>query len=1045
MQDISYKAKDIPLNGKLITSISPALIGENDFSELTNFVYTDSGIKTMKGMTFLSYASQYAVRAMITANLPEGTVIAYQTYPNTFTSYTYAVASVLYIVDSLPSDYSDPVTYKQRRILAYHYKLSYSYTAGQVALYQSTIQRPASFYLECITSGTTGSTTPNFNSYDYNDKIIDGTVVWIKRKGSLEGQFTISPDNTIVFTNGHTSLIYGGEKHRIGAVINVLGVENVLGMEKVVNGDFVSSDGWIFGTGWSYDSVNKEADKAPEYLPISFDEWTLIPSGNLEQNISAVSGETYTLKFTVKNYSAGGVTPYIGGVAGTLVSADGDYTQTITALSTGNLKFVPSSDVTILSIDNVSVKCFTGTKEIDITEQLTSESYNDKYCAVLTAKTDGKIYLDVGSPLKLRKVNIYIKNPNTVSSTVSIYRFTLSGWTSASSVIDETYGFSQSGTISFSFSDDSEQTSELSDTPAYLYNRHLYWYRIKLSPNSGTLPTNISLYYISGGTVIQTIPNLWDGTVYTPSAFWKYDGTTYTDHTLQVSKIDTTMVWFSSSNFEPSPETTVSLDGVTEIYIGSITRCTGFRFTFATEFSSKKWVNVKPNIMTVYYWNGTNWASVSNLIDGTSNGTCSFAHEGTVYFTSPSEEQEKRTTINTDIPLYYYKISFSAALGYSSNHVFLDYVEVIPAIQNISVYKACSIWNNRLVLANNTTTSNKSNELIISAPSSPYIWSGGQSITLNVGDTQDITRVVTLFSRYGADITEALIVFKENSIYYISGSTADDIKTFTVSNSIGTSSPYIVAVCDLGIRITEGVNRSVVIFANKSGVYLFDNSSIISISDDISDKFQSSSFEYACRYASGIYDPINSRYHFLYCTEWPPYTYHEYIFDLIHKKWSSANRGEYSLVYGGILYDSYKNPYVVGFTNEYIAKLNEGNIMLHNSYSATLTTGIKPLGTTLYTISNIRRVKLTSTTRSNMSALLYIHSIDENGSYSSTSTTLSIEPINNSPVKSTVYQTNITGNFFYYSLSFTFNSGADFSVEPINISILYKPVRLDLS
>lgn len=1019
-QDTAYRPKDVPLNGKLVTSISPVLIGENDFSDLTNFVYTANGIKTMNGMTSLSSSTEHAVRTMINVNLP---VIAYQTYPNTTTP-TSTVASCLYIVSSLPTDYANPSSYIRKRILAYNYKSSTAFTSGQVALYQSTIQRPSSFYLECITSGTTGSSPPNFDSYDYNDKITDGTAEWIKKKGSLEGQLTVAPDNTIVFTNGHTNLIYGGEQHKAGAIINAFGID------KVVNGDFSSADYWTFGTGWSYDATNHEADKA-----------SATGSGNLEQNISAVAGEQYTLKFTVRNYSAGGVTPYIGGVAGTLVSANGDYTQTITATSIANLRFVPSSDATVLSIDNVSVKRTTGSKEIDVTNQLTNESYDDKYCAELAVETDGKIYLDIGSPLKLRKFNVYIKNPNTVSSTVSIFRYTTSGWTSASSVTDGTSGFTQSGTISFAFSGETEETSELQDTPSYLYNRHLYWYRIKLIPNSGPLPTDISLYYISCATVIQTIPNLWDGTIYTPAVFWEYDGATYTDHTLPISKRDSTMVWFSTSSYHPTPETTVYLSGVSSIFIGSIVRCTGFRFTFGIEYAGSKWINSNSNTMTVYYWAGNDWALVSNLTDGTSNTGCSFAQDGVVYFSSPSEELEKKTTIATDIPLYYYKISFSSALGGST---FLDYVETIPTTQDLNSYKACTIWNNRLVLANNTTTSNKSNELIISAPSSPYIWSGEQSITLNTGDTQDITRTVTLFSRYGTDITEALVVFKEKSIYYISGSTQDDIKVYTVSNSIGTSSPYTVAVCDLGIRITEGINRSVILFANKSGVYLFDNSSIISISDDISDKFQS--LEQACKYASGFYDIANSRYHFVYWTgSSPNFTYYEYIFDLIYKKWTSANRGNYPLIYSGTLYDSYNNPYLVGFTSNYITKLNTGNKMINSSYTATVTTGIKPLGTTLYTISNIRRAKLTSTTYTDTSVVLYIHCIDENSSYSYTSYTLSIAPTNSSPVASPVCQTNIIGNFFYYALSTTLNSDDTYTIQPVNISVLYKPVRIDFA
>jgi len=1022
-RDVAYRPKDIPLNGRLITFTSPSLIGDNDFSDLTNFVYTVNGIKTMNGMISLSSSSEHAIRTMVTADLPEGKVIVYQTYPNISSSYTDIVASCLYAVSSLPSDYSNPSTYKAKRILAYHYRSSYSYTAGQVVLYQSTIQRPSSFYLECITSGTTGSSPPDFNQYSYNTKITDGTVVWIKRKGSLEGQLTVAPDNTVVFTNGHTNLIYGGDQHRAGTVVNVLSTE------RVINGDFTSSEGWTFETGWSYDDVNHEADKSET------------GTGALKQSISITSGEQYVLRFTVKNYSSGGVTPYIGGTAGTAVNANGSYTQVITAGSTGELKFVPTTGTTVLSIDDVSVKPVVSRKEIDITNQLTDESYNS-YATLVRADRNKKVYLDIGSPLKIRKLNIYIRNPNTVSSTVSIYRYTSLGWTPASNITDGTNGFSQSGTISFSFSGDAVETSELPDVPAYLYNRHLYWYRIELS-SSSDLSDNISLYYISCGTVIQAVPNLWDGVAYIPAAFWKQhsDGS-LTDHTISVSRRDTILI-YDGTTLVPSPETTVELNGVDTIYIGSLVRCTGFRFLFALSTEDKQYVNTAANTMSVYYWNGVDWVLVSGLIDETSNGTSSFARDGVVYFVSSPQGNERTTVINTGVPLYYYKVKFSNSLN-SSNGVYLDYVETIPATRTLDSYKSCTIWNNRLILAGNNTTSGKSNEIIISAPSSPYIWMGSQSISLNVGDVQDIVRVVVLFSRYGTDVTEALIVFKERSIYYISGSTQDDIKVYTVSNSIGTSSPYTVAVCDLGIRITEGINRAIIIFANKSGVYLFDNSSIISISDDILDKFQSPLFEEACKYASGIYDVVNSRYHLFYSTgSLPNLTYYEYIFDLVHKKWTSANRGSHPLIYGGILYDTYGNPYLIGFTNNHIAKLNTGNKMIDTPYTATFTTGIKPLGDTLYAISNIRMVKLTSTPRNNTSATLYVHCIDENSMHSSTSFNFSLSSPNDSCIVSPVQHTSIMGNFFYYTLSIPLNSTDSNSVQPINISVLFKPIRID--
>jgi len=185
--------------------------------------------------------------------------------------------------------------------------------------------------------------------------IQDNKYIWITAKNS----FLIVFDGTSIYDltfNGITGdaisywkgrIFVGKDRVFAFSIPNPdpTGKSGPYGSEKVTNGNFSASTGWIFGTGWSYDSTNLEADKA-----------SATGSGALEQNIGAVAGEMYSLTFTVKNYSAGGVTPYIGGKAGTTVSANGTYTQIISAIDTSNLKFVPTSDNTVLTIDDVSVK-----------------------------------------------------------------------------------------------------------------------------------------------------------------------------------------------------------------------------------------------------------------------------------------------------------------------------------------------------------------------------------------------------------------------------------------------------------------------------------------------------------------------------------------------------------------------------------------------------------------------------------------------------------------------------------------------------------------
>ena len=128
-------------------------------------------------------------------------------------------------------------------------------------------------------------------------------------------------------------------------------------VEKVANGAFATSASWTFGTGWAHDAGNLEADH------------TAGNTAALEQDVTSVAGEGYQVIFTVKNRTAGTVTPQVGGVSGSAVSTNTTSTQTIRATGTGNLKFTPTTDFDG-SIDDVSVK--TTMSQLILTTQLRS-------------------------------------------------------------------------------------------------------------------------------------------------------------------------------------------------------------------------------------------------------------------------------------------------------------------------------------------------------------------------------------------------------------------------------------------------------------------------------------------------------------------------------------------------------------------------------------------------------------------------------------------------------------------------------------------------
>ena len=109
-----------------------------------------------------------------------------------------------------------------------------------------------------------------------------------------------------------------------------------LAAEKVTNPNMDVDSFTIGGAGTGWTSVTS-----------SNRSYYIHTAGNadtLEQDVSAVNGETYAVVWTVRDRTAGSLKVTVGGVDGSTVSADSTTREYITATGTGNLIFTPSSD-----------------------------------------------------------------------------------------------------------------------------------------------------------------------------------------------------------------------------------------------------------------------------------------------------------------------------------------------------------------------------------------------------------------------------------------------------------------------------------------------------------------------------------------------------------------------------------------------------------------------------------------------------------------------------------------------------------------------------
>ena len=113
--------------------------------------------------------------------------------------------------------------------------------------------------------------------------------------------------------------------------------------EKVANGTFTgAATSWTFDDPpWAYNANNiiKDTDGV----------------GALSQALSITAGKVYVISFVISSLTVGSLIAELGGVPMTAVEENGTYKFSITAVSTGDLKFTPSNTSRFI-LDTVSVK-----------------------------------------------------------------------------------------------------------------------------------------------------------------------------------------------------------------------------------------------------------------------------------------------------------------------------------------------------------------------------------------------------------------------------------------------------------------------------------------------------------------------------------------------------------------------------------------------------------------------------------------------------------------------------------------------------------------
>lgn len=117
-------------------------------------------------------------------------------------------------------------------------------------------------------------------------------------------------------------------------------IDNTLGSELAVNGSFSADTNWTKDTGWTISGGSANV--------------LSVAGAGIYQNIGTV-GHYYEITYTLSGYVAGALAIMAGTALGANRTANGTYTERITAVGNGNMG-VQTVGVTTCSIDNISIK-----------------------------------------------------------------------------------------------------------------------------------------------------------------------------------------------------------------------------------------------------------------------------------------------------------------------------------------------------------------------------------------------------------------------------------------------------------------------------------------------------------------------------------------------------------------------------------------------------------------------------------------------------------------------------------------------------------------
>lgn len=1051
MEEKPLKPLNIPLTGKLKTSVDGSQLSEGDFQELQNMRYTNAGLKSIGGMT--------KINTSVTAL---GDFLKFR-------------AGIHFVKDE-PSE---------SHVLVQAWDTG---TTPHIYRYDNAIPIPG---------------TGTFNS----------TILYTESSGAGIGTFSTAPDGCVAYCNGKESLIWGGDEYRIGAFLDTNGLGNDINYTTIIKNTLQTTGNTVnlryatsanipimmlhFNTdltdsagtphimtghgGVAVDTGTKRFGAASAFfggvnsqdyittpdatdLDFSGGGWTIDFWMYAASPGTAVTWQIYYQQTDVNNYFSifynVSLVPtqrriylkiYTGSAIKVQIYADvtaGEWNHVRVAENGSDYCIFINGILQGYALDATNKPLnYTGTVYIGYNPNSATSYFNGwiddfkidggvsltKFIPYQTEVDNSvkKTFVYVASSVPLKGIKLYLLNVNNSTSAIYGTFWNGSKWKELTNISDGTssggIALSSNGEVAF---DSTAATAR----PKEIERIHAYWYLFTWSGLAGSVGlVNASIYHATVDAPMQQIKDIWDGI---KRICYGYFLNT-TDYTTRVVNFD-----YLSSD----ATTFVTLDNLaTASYqlAGFSERMTGLYVDLPAGHVN----TVHGTMITIYYWNGSAWISVGVIDDGTMTTIASFSRSGYITWNgSIITDENTQIVAGNGASLYYYKIQFSEIL---SADVKLDYISGIPAPKTIANYKFPVNYHNRLWLCSDQ--SGERNKIAVSSTGTVSIFNGTDTTNFYIGDNTDIIAGGSLYGRYASSISEQLILCKIDETWLIEGTALSNYSQFRVSNQYGCVAPKTFTICNIGYAMAAGISKHVAIWQSSNAIVVFDGSTVMPVSFDIADIFdQRNTLSNGTPFridlsmihkSTAFYDEANSEWHWCWSSDGSTLN-NEYVYDLIRQKWYTINRGV-AIQLGIPVRDTNGNKYVYGAIDTgYLERLENGNTFDGNNIISKFRTPDIPIAG-WEEESLIRKVSLLTKTKATTTNTV---AITHYGDMANTGTSIGNLSVTDATKRVRRSMVSIgTGPYTFHSFECSMTTSDEaIGFEPIGLQIFYKAIRAHL-